>query len=87
MTNQQNSKLYTVRQTCETLQIGRTLLYGLCKVGAIKSIKVGKRGIRVPSAENVTVRTSVQGQASSWLICPVDVLTIFKLLLKPTTAS
>lgn len=43
--------LLTIRDACEQLQIGRTLLYQLCLAGAIRTVRVGSRGIRIPVAE------------------------------------
>jgi len=41
----------TVRQACERLQICRTTLYGLIRAGRIRTVAIGKRGVRVPASE------------------------------------
>lgn len=41
----------TIPQACQQLAIGRTTLYGLLRIGAIKSVKIGKRGKRIPASE------------------------------------
>jgi len=43
--------LLTVKQACESMQISRTLLYGMIKVGTIRSVPIGSRGIRIPGSE------------------------------------
>jgi excisionase family DNA binding protein len=45
------SRLLTVKQACNQLQISRTHLYGLCKAGTIQAMKIGPRGVRIPSEE------------------------------------
>lgn len=44
-------KLLTVRQACEAGAFSRTTLYQLIRVGRIRTVKVGLRGIRIPVAE------------------------------------
>lgn len=46
-----NVQTVTAKNACERLGICRTSLYGLCKAGQIRTIKIGKRGIRIPVAE------------------------------------
>lgn len=43
--------LLTVKQACQELQIGRTRLHGLCRGGAIRTVKIGTRGVRIPREE------------------------------------
>jgi len=43
--------LITVREACKRLGVGRTTLYQLCRAGAIRSVRVGSRGIRIPVRE------------------------------------
>lgn len=43
--------LLTVRQACRELQIGRTRLHGLCQAGALRTVRVGPRGVRIPRGE------------------------------------
>lgn len=43
--------LLTVEEACNVLSIGRTLLYGLCKAGTVKTVRVGTRGVRIPRTE------------------------------------
>ena len=50
-TQVKTTQLLTIRQACEEMQVGRTMLYGLCKAGAIRSVKIGNRGVRIPVVE------------------------------------
>jgi excisionase family DNA binding protein len=43
--------LLTVKQACTELQVGRTQLYGICKAGSIRVVKIGERGVRIPRDE------------------------------------
>jgi len=47
----QNLTLLTIKKACEELQIGRTRLYGLCRAGTIRTVKIGRRGVRIPASE------------------------------------
>jgi excisionase family DNA binding protein len=51
MTEQGNHVLATVREACQRMRVGRTLFNELMRSGQIRTIRVGKRGIRVPLAE------------------------------------
>jgi excisionase family DNA binding protein len=43
--------LLKVPEACAAMGIGRTILYGLCKVGTIRSVRIGTRGVRIPVSE------------------------------------
>lgn len=41
----------TIKQTCERLAIGRSHLWCLVRSGKIRTVRIGKRGIRIPESE------------------------------------
>lgn len=43
--------LYSIKQTCERFAIGRSHLWCLVRSGKIRTVRIGKRGIRVPESE------------------------------------
>lgn len=43
--------MVTVMETCQKLAIGRSQLWCLVKAGKIRTVKIGKRGVRVPISE------------------------------------
>ncbi len=49
--NNHRKVLLTVREACEALSIGRTKLNELLRSNRLKGVKIGERGIRVPSSE------------------------------------
>jgi excisionase family DNA binding protein len=46
-----NPRCFTIPEACEMLSVCRTTLYGLVRNGEIKTVKIGKRGVRVPVSE------------------------------------
>ena len=46
-----NTRLITIKEACATLNVGRTLFNALCRSGQIKTVRVGRRGIRIPIIE------------------------------------
>lgn len=54
--------LLTIKQACYELQIGRTHLYGLCKAGSVRYVKIGDRGVRIPRDEIARyIRERIEG--------------------------
>jgi len=45
------ARMVTIKQTCQVLAIGRSQLWCLVNAGKIRTVKIGKRGVRVPVAE------------------------------------
>lgn len=43
--------LYTIKQACERLAIGRSHLWCLIRADKIRTVKIGKRGVRIPDSE------------------------------------
>jgi excisionase family DNA binding protein len=43
--------LCTVKQTCKRLAIGRSHLWHLIRAGKLHTVRIGKRGIRIPESE------------------------------------
>jgi len=39
--------LFTIRESCLILNMGRSSLYRLVKAGRIKSVRIGNRGVRI----------------------------------------
>jgi excisionase family DNA binding protein len=49
--NNERVKLITIKETCDRLGIGRSHLWCLVRSGKIRTIRIGKRGIRIPESE------------------------------------
>src|SRR5437660_1081609 len=49
-TNDDRSRLLTIRQVCDRLQCGRTYTYALMQQGALRAVKLG-RLTRIPLSE------------------------------------
>jgi excisionase family DNA binding protein len=49
--NNERVKLITVKKTCERLGIGRSHLWCLIRSGKIRTVRIGKRGVRIPESE------------------------------------
>lgn len=45
------SRLLRIPEAAAELSIGRSRLYELLQAGEIKTVKIGTRGVRVPSSE------------------------------------
>ncbi len=45
------SRLLKIPEAAAELSIGRSRLYELLQAGEIKAVKIGSRGVRVPSSE------------------------------------
>lgn len=43
--------LLTIKQACERLAIGRSHLWCLVRSGKIRTVRIGKRGVRIEKAE------------------------------------
>jgi excisionase family DNA binding protein len=43
--------MLTVKQTCERLAIGRSHLWCLIRTGKLRTVRIGKRGVRIPEFE------------------------------------
>lgn len=43
--------LLTIKQTCERLSIGRSHLWCLVRANKIRTVQIGKRGVRIAEAE------------------------------------
>lgn len=43
--------MFTIKQTCERLAIGRSHLWCLIRSGKIGTVRIGKRGVRIPESE------------------------------------
>jgi excisionase family DNA binding protein len=55
--------LVTQKEACERLSVGMTTLSELTRSGAIRTVKIGPRGIRVPESEiDRFVRERLEGQ-------------------------
>ena len=50
-TNKELPVLLSYRRACGELDISRTTLYELLRAGKLKSVLVGSKGRRIPSAE------------------------------------
>ena len=44
-------KLLTIKEVCSRLSISRSMLYELIRSNKIRTIRIGKRGIRLPESE------------------------------------
>lgn len=51
MPGQGNAMLMSIKQACETLSIGRSHLWCLIRADKIRTVRIGKRGIRIPESE------------------------------------
>jgi excisionase family DNA binding protein len=51
LNNNELVKLTTIKEACERLRIGRSHLWCLIRTGKIRTVRIGKRGIRVPESE------------------------------------
>lgn len=45
------AKMVTIKQTCLLLAIGRSQVWCLVNEGRIRTVRIGKRGVRVPLTE------------------------------------
>jgi excisionase family DNA binding protein len=45
------SRLLRIPEACAELSIGRSRLYELIAAGEIAAVKIGSRGVRIPSTE------------------------------------
>ncbi|GMV88493.1 MAG: hypothetical protein AMXMBFR81_14240 [Chthonomonas sp.] len=43
--------MLTIKQACHVLAIGRSQLWCLIRAGRIRTVRIGKRGVRVPVLE------------------------------------
>jgi excisionase family DNA binding protein len=44
-------KLLTIKEVCSRLSISRSMLYELIRSNKIRTVRIGKRGIRLPESE------------------------------------
>lgn len=53
----EHPRFLTVKQACQTLQIGKTTLYTLINSGRLKAVRIGTRCTRI-SAESIAALTT-----------------------------
>jgi len=54
--------LYTIKQACERLSIGRSHLHCLIRAEKIRTVRIGKRGVRIPESElNRFIESGIAG--------------------------